>query len=158
MDTVSTNHPHYAAFSRDMHAEVTSSNKLQVLSRNNNGKLYKVSQPLESGSIIWNKINRVINHYKKEIIKDDKHFFLKEFEATLENQKYHFNNCLHEVYVSVGNCFCKTASSASITSLDAPMVVQECTCLERRHYVEGRKDGKMMLARGTNRNESAHQR
>ena len=157
MDNVSTTHPHYAAFSRDMHAEVTSSNKMQVLSRNKNGKLYKVSQPLECGSIIWEKINRVINHYKSAIIKDDKHFFLKEFDATLENQKYHFNNCLHEVYVSDGNCVCKTNTSTSASIHETEKVVQ-CTCLERRHYVEGRKDGKMMLARGTNRNESAHQR
>ena len=54
--------------------------------------------------------------------------FLKDFGITLENQKYHILNCVHEVYDNDGN-----------------------------HYMET-TDGVFRLYRGTNKNESCHRR
>ena len=118
----------YTQYSSKFHSAVVGAGKQTVRSRN--GKYYEIPLPLDTGDVIWARLEKLTEQYK--ILSSA--LFLPGFDAVFLEQKKHIvdRKCLEEIYV-----------------MDADGV--------RRHYYE-REDGDFLLYRGTNRNENTHGR
>ena len=132
-------HSGYSAFAKEIHGVFTGK---PTQARSRNGKMYPIANALEPGATIWEKLNKIVAHYRVLLAQDSNVFFLKEFDHTLKIQEQHIINCLGEVYADQENDYCAPCTPAA---------------QEKKWYCE-LEDGHFVLNRGTNRNESIHKR
>ena len=91
-------------------------------------KFYQVPVPLERGEQILEKVENLILHYKNLERGESTKLFKSNFDHVFDVQKHHILNCLKDAFLADGN-----------------------------YYLE-MENGKFLLLRGTNRNESLHRR
>ena len=91
-----------------------------------NGEIYNVPDRLDTGDVIWARLNKCIDDYRK-VDDKDRSLFLKDFDKTLANQERWVKGYLFDPIVE-------------------------------GRWFEELEDGRFVLYRGTNRNESLHKR
>jgi hypothetical protein len=131
LEMVNKTHKLYASFVADFHGAVTDGGKkMKVKSRN--GEWANVDAPLDSSDVIWRRLESIVTNYEKSLRNGGEELsalFLKGFENDFNKQKYHWLNCVQEIYDEEG-----------------------------KHYYESRADMDFHLYRGTNRNEAWHKK
>lgn len=101
IDCLSKNHALYSIFSQQFHGAFKNPD---IPVKGRDGKFYSVPNKLPPGTEILSRLEKLIEEYKEVAAS----LFLKDFEHTFNNQKYHIVNCIHDVLDADGKWYTQT--------------------------------------------------